>query len=229
MLPRARRRWRFRGRARTRPRAQHSSKSGGNTACRAREMHIAYPLPARRKFEQDRSILLRRRRWGRGVFRGRCGKSGSSSIPRRVGVGIPRFSNQTQAGEIGIRHDIPREQRVAEVDGAVTVAREDRGQVETGAVHAHVPCPVAQAVENRAAHCTIRTIEGVARSGKVVVPARLGPGHQVNTCCCRSPETSALDPRRRLRRERVVLPVPERRSRSRDGRDRTGWEFRRMS
>src|SRR5208283_1622942 len=94
--------------------------------------------------------------------------------PASHGSAIRRMSLK-----VGVREDVAEDRRVLQVERAVVVAREDRGQVKPKAIDVHVLDPVAQAVNNHLADKPVGTVQGVPGSREVLVRAPWPAGHQV--------------------------------------------------
>ncbi len=86
-----------------------------------------------------------------------------------AGPDIPRFGNELHAGQDRVL--AARVEEAAALVEAVILTRQDRGQVETEAIHVHLGDPVAQAVGDHLQNPRVADIDRVAGSGIVDVAA----------------------------------------------------------
>jgi hypothetical protein len=86
---------------------------------------------------------------------------------------VPGLGDQLDAGETGVRLDVPEHRRIAHRRAGL-VAREDRGEIEPEAVDVHLLDPVAQAVDDQPAHDRMVAVQRVARAAVVGVARPVG-------------------------------------------------------
>ena len=89
-----------------------------------------------------------------------------------IAAEIPRFGDQSDVAQCGIRPNRGDDRWVAEIDRSVGVPGEDRRQVEAESVDVHLPHPVPQTVEDERANEPVVGSDHVAGPRVVsVVPA----------------------------------------------------------
>ena len=87
---------------------------------------------------------------------------------------------QPRARELRVIRDHPDDRRIVEIERAVGVAGEDRGEVEAETIHSHLARPEVQAVEDHLPDVPVVGVERVAAAREVHVgPLRLTRQHVV--------------------------------------------------